>query len=894
MLMGTYDVPKDEGGNYALVFDNTFAKSFAKSVTFVLMTYPTDSPPQVNHHKHHIQGASLESATSLKDTLNSRKASVKRDSSDTVKQISTSNSVQYDTDQARNKDANTEIDSTSKFFTGNLHKKRRKRHQGWARRFFSLDFTTCTLSYYQSRSSRAVRGSVPLSLAAVGANSKTREISVDSGAEIWHLKAGCRKEFQAWTAAFERAQTATSPATPAMKTNFSNDGRRVSMAVAAGFGEEKDWVKLDAITSRVMSTRDVAKALAKDTDPKYLSLDGIRSPVREDSNPMSTTSSTSESPSEQNMNGGYFNGNDRRPFWKRKPSSENRPVPGMFRSVSATPSTKSLTATTPVPVDASASTSDLHPVSSHTEKSDVHERCMALLRDLDAITADMTQLVTDSRQRHITTRPLPISRHSIDTLASVDVFYDAEGMTESQLLNIHHESDEEADDDEIDSHSLASSGDSSASEGEAPGRRSEQRTSAQIRTPFFPSKPKTLTPLPADRVKRRTIVNPPTTSPPSIIGHLRKNVGKDLSSISMPVSSNEPISLLQRLSEVLEYSRLLDDAADKMESSNERLIYVTAFAISSLSSARVKERSIRKPFNPMLGETFELIREDKGFRFIAEKVSHRPVRMACQAESEAWTLTQSPMPTQKFWGKSAELVTEGKFRVSLHPTGDHFSWCPSTSFLRNIIAGEKYVEPVGTMEIVNETSGEKATVIYKSKGMFSGRSEDVEVQAFDAYGDGLRLGLLGKWTTSLSVTKDGTVKSNESPIWTVTEVAPDASKRYGFTTFAASLNEITTLEKDRLPPTDSRLRPDQRAAEDGNLGQAEVLKAKLEEAQRARRKIMEDTNTIWQPQWFEKVEGGDGGEEVWVSKTGKESYWERRKQSQWNGVERILDVDEFE
>ena len=109
----------------------------------------------------------------------------------------------------------------------------------------------------------------------------------------------------------------------------------------------------------------------------------------------------------------------------------------------------------------------------------------------------------------------------------------------------------------------------------------------------------------------------------------------------MPVSANEPISLLQRVSEQLEYSSLLDDAACDLSSSIRRLLCVTAFAVSSLSVLRVKDRAIRKPFNPMLGETFELVREDKGYRLISEKVSHRPVQMAIQAEAEKWSLNQS-------------------------------------------------------------------------------------------------------------------------------------------------------------------------------------------------------------------------------------------------------------
>lgn len=885
---GTHNVPKDEGGNYALVFDNTFSKSFAKSVTFVLVTYPTDFPPQLNHHKNHAQGISPESATNLKDTLNAKKGLVKRDSSDTV-HITTSTSANAGSEKSRNgKDGGTEPKAGSDFFTGVLHKRRRKKHQGWARRFFCLDYTTSTLSYYQNRHSRAVRGAVPLSLAAVSASLKTKQISIDSGAEIWHLKAFNLKDFEAWTDALELARTVRSPTTPVTAIRSEFQGSRVSTGIARP-ESEKDWAKLESLTTRIKDTRDNAKSLAIDTDPKYLSLDTLQPSSRADSNPISTNSSHSGSPSEQSMNGEFFNGAERKPFWKRKPTSENRSVPGMFRSVSATPSTKSLTVTAPNAVRTSSVLPETKPLQSHAEEGNVHDRCMALLRSLDSIAADMTLLIAESKQCRAPSRPLPISRHSIDTQASLDEFFDAEGMNESQILNIYHESDEEGD--EAESQSLASDEDSSASETEAPSRMSEHRTDTQINTSLFPSKPKSLVPLPSDPVIRRTIVSPPAMSPPSIIGHLRKNVGKDLSSISMPVSSNEPISLLQRVSETLEYSTLLDDAAKASKSSNERLIYMSAFAISNLSSARVKERSIRKPFNPMLGETFELVREDKGFRFVAEKVSHRPVRMAFQAESEAWTLTQSPMPTQKFWGKSAELVTEGKFRVSLHSPNEHFSWTSPTSFLRNIIAGEKYVEPVGTMTVVNETTGEKATVTFKSKGMFSGRSEDVDVQTFDAYGDELPLGLTGRWTSSLAMTQNGHTKSSEPPIWTVEELVPDAAKRYGFTKFAASLNEITALERENLPPTDSRLRPDQRAAEDGDLDRAENLKLQLEEAQRTRRKVMEEEGIVWTPQWFEKVEGGDIGEEVWVARTGKDSYWERRKENKWDGIERVFDVD---
>jgi hypothetical protein len=367
-----------------------------------------------------------------------------------------------------------------------------------------------------------------------------------------------------------------------------------------------------------------------------------------------------------------------------------------------------------------------------------------------------------------------------------------------------------------------------------------------------------------------------------LIGFLRKNVGKDLSTIAMPVSANEPTSLLQRIAEQMEYTELLDAASGADAETGERLAHIATFAISTFSNARVKDRAIRKPFNPMLGETFELVREDKGFRFIAEKVSHRPVRMACQAESANWTFLQSPMPVQKFWGKSAELNTDGCAHVFFHTSNEHYSWTQATSFLRNIIAGEKYVEPTGTMTIVNENSGAKAVCTFKAGGMFAGRSEEVTVQVFDASGALLPLGLTGKWTTELNLTNNG--QNVGRTLWTVGSLVENATQRYGFTTFAASLNQVTDIEKGRLPVTDSRLRPDQRAAEEGDLDRAEALKAKLEERQRARRRVMEEHGEAWRPRWFVPVEGADVGEELWRLKNGKDGYWEERARREFSDV----------
>ncbi|VEL34468.1 unnamed protein product [Protopolystoma xenopodis] len=86
----------------------------------------------------------------------------------------------------------------------------------------------------------------------------------------------------------------------------------------------------------------------------------------------------------------------------------------------------------------------------------------------------------------------------------------------------------------------------------------------------------------------------------------------------MPVNFSEPLSMLQRLTEDFEYASLLDRAAACTESL-EAMTYVAAFTVSAYATTSVRTN---KPFNPLLGETFECDRtDDMGWRSLAEQVS---------------------------------------------------------------------------------------------------------------------------------------------------------------------------------------------------------------------------------------------------------------------------------
>ncbi|KAI4854537.1 hypothetical protein E4T44_00112 [Aureobasidium sp. EXF-8845] len=870
--VGTYDVAPGQGGMYGLVFDNTFSKTVSKTATLVLMTHPTNAPP-----KSRAQLKAQPSTPNLK--ASPRIAATPGASVESL-------GKELESIQSAKGRRSSFIPSLMPhdIHSGTLGKRRRKKGQGYARRFFSLDFTSGTLSYYRNSHASALRGAVPLSLVAVGADSKTREFSVDSGAEVWHLRASNQKDFEAWREALERASTiaVSGPSTPAVFTQNRNPFPGTSEAVTS-----VEWERAEEIVSRISGSRDALRRLAQDTGVKMSPTNAAASPsassVESFANPFfadaDTTSTTGHS--------------ERLPFWKRKSSAASKEPPGFKRKTSGqqleVPNGSS--PTTSHPTSPAPSYSSKPPHTASITMQETHERCLALLHDLDSVVNDFSALLQESKARRMPINPNLLapaaSRMSIDSVSSQE-FFDAEDVP-SQLLSIRRSSEITRDDDDQDFQDITSNGgDSDTSSDAGDATELSNDTAVHGQTSLFPAKPTPLSsPLP--KITYRTTISPPKQPPPSLIGFLRKNAGKDLSTVSMPVTANEPLSALQRLAEPFESVDLLHKASSlsSPDKALDRLVYVTAFAISNFASNRVKERAIRKPFNPMLGETYELIRSDLGFRFVSEKVCHRPVRMAFQADAldSAWSLSQSQQPTQKFWGKSAELNTEGKMRLVLHSVnGEKYSWTLATCFLRNVIAGEKYIEPVESMTIVNETNGSKAVVTFKAGGIFSGRSEEVTTQFYNAFSSSpLPTTLTGKWIESLSRTDTGEI------VWTAGPLVPNAPKVYGYTSFAACLNQIDEADKTTISPTDSRLRPDQRALEDGKADEAEALKARLEERQRARRKVLETHGVEWKPKFFELAKG-EGDEEVWRLSTGKHGYWERRDKGDWKDVETVFET----
>lgn len=394
----------------------------------------------------------------------------------------------------------------------------------------------------------------------------------------------------------------------------------------------------------------------------------------------------------------------------------------------------------------------------------------------------------------------------------------------------------------------------------------------------------------------------------SVWSILKQCIGKELSKITMPIVFNEPLSLLQRLTENVEYSYLLEKANNSEDPVN-RMEYVAAFAVAAISS---NWERLGKPFNPLLGETFELYREEDDIRIVTEQVSHHPPVSAFHVDSPHFIFSGAIHPKLKLWARSVEIKPEGTVILRLKKHNETYTWSGVTSCVHNIIVGKLWMEQCGIMEISCHTNGLVAELNFKPAGWYSKDLNCVEGFILDRQKTRLRF-IYGKWCSFLKssevqyyddyvLLKDqksqGTTISktqkkisstgfdagdkmecfnsiNDLPcvlLWEADPRPEQSSDYYNFTFFAISLNELSASVAKSLPPTDSRLRPDIRKLEEGDVDGAAFEKNRLEEKQREARKFRKKERITWDPVWFEHGSHPYAKEECWTYKGG---YWER-------------------
>lgn len=404
---------------------------------------------------------------------------------------------------------------------------------------------------------------------------------------------------------------------------------------------------------------------------------------------------------------------------------------------------------------------------------------------------------------------------------------------------------------------------------------------------------------------------------------VKSMVGKDVTKMTLPVSLNEPSSMLQRLAEDIEYSDLLQYAS-RFSDSTLRMLYVAAFSVSPYSSTIGR---IAKPFNPLLGETFEYADKEKDFRFFTEQVSHHPPISASWAESSKWDYYGESNVDSKFNGRAFTIKHLGRWYVNIRPDNDSnvseetYTWMKPLNTIIGILIGKPEIDNSGEVKIENRTTGDYCIMVYKARGWTSTSAYEVRGDVYNK--DGVKCWTFGgRWNSALFAKKvfakddgnegSGEYKDNKSNednnsndtnnnididvkngnyeaqlddpkydgsrflIWKVHKRMEKVP--FNLTSFAITLNDPQPKLLEWVAPTDSRLRPDQRAMEDGLYDEAATEKHRVEEKQRAVRREREKNKEKYHPRYFTLEKDPITQDRIWKFKG---DYWNLRKEHNW-------------
>ncbi|KAK9095983.1 hypothetical protein Sjap_021480 [Stephania japonica] len=524
------------------------------------------------------------------------------------------------------------------------------------------------------------------------------------------------------------------------------------------------------------------------------------------------------------------------------------------------------------------------------------------LRHLETEKVDLENTLVDESQRR--------SKDPENSPSSRQDKYSDGSVSESEDFNERNDAaEEESDDEEItffDTRDFLSSSSfrSSGSDFQRSSFDSDDENSISSETGLDASIKDIGTSYP--KVRRRKKLPDPIEKEKgvSLWSMIKDNIGKDLTKVCLPVYFNEPLSSLQKCFEDLEYSYLLDRAYEwgKRGNSLMRILNVAAFAVSGYASTEGRHC---KPFNPLLGETYEADYPDKGLRFFSEKVSHHPMIVACHCEGRGWKFWGDSNLKSKFWGRSIQLDPVGVLTLEFDD-GEIFQWSKVTSSIYNLILGKIYCDHYGTMNIKGNREY-SCKLKFKEQSMIDRNPHQVSISTDNASVGGISqhsnlsgfvqgvvqdnksektvATLFGKWDESIhfvSGERSGKGKISESSpndqiLWKRSKPS-NYPTRYNFTRFTTTLNELTPGLKEKLPPTDSRLRPDQRHLENGEFEMANSEKLRLEQRQRQARKMQEKG---WKPRWFAKDKDSDSY--LYIG-----GYWEAREQGNWESCPNIF------
>ncbi|OQR75165.1 oxysterol-binding protein-related protein 11-like [Tropilaelaps mercedesae] len=214
----------------------------------------------------------------------------------------------------------------------------------------------------------------------------------------------------------------------------------------------------------------------------------------------------------------------------------------------------------------------------------------------------------------------------------------------------------------------------------------------------------------------------------TLLGQLK--LGTDLTRVSLPVFVQEPRSLLELYADLFSYAPLFV-AISEGKTDEDRMLACIRWLLSALFATR-RGLVARKPFNPVLGESFRCSFrlphsvEDNGnppprVTFVAEQVSHHPPKSAIYVEC-----LERDMKCEASLGVKASFMNMfvgveflGNLSVQLIGLEERYVITLPQMACRSLVS-RPYLEFSGKMKVRCSNTGCSATISFPSKQLVIG------------------------------------------------------------------------------------------------------------------------------------------------------------------------------
>ena len=373
-----------------------------------------------------------------------------------------------------------------------------------------------------------------------------------------------------------------------------------------------------------------------------------------------------------------------------------------------------------------------------------------------------------------------------------------------------------------------------------------------------------------------------------------KNIVKEMISAvtqnkPAPVYFNEPLSICQKQCEKFYYLDLLKKVSLESKNKSLQLGYISAFIVGEIFLGL--NRNL-KPFNAIIGETYEFFDNKNQFRYYSEQVSHHPQITAFVGETPDFALYGDTKNSTSFKILKGAMELSFKNKVHLHikSTNDHFIYNLPNLLIKGFLKAPLHNDYNGTTVIQNETFPEnKAELKFIEESWTNSELGLIEGKIY--CGDKIVYTIKGNWTNSIFLV-DNDNTDNKIELLKLDKnqeyLKNGTDDNYYLPNYCYNLNYIDKNLEQNLPKNDSRFRQDIRLLEEKEeTGEAQSYKEKYEEKQR--KELNNDQHKVL---FFQEKFDEENGENYYIPNG---QYWELKnnKQLQNNINSKIFDVSNY-